>query len=1039
MTPERYQQVRKLYQAADSCAPPDRDAFLRAECGGDADLLHEVGSLLAAEAEAAAGDYLNQPAIALEAEARSHEPRASLAARQLSHYEIGDLLGAGGMGEVWRARDTRLDRSVALKVLPWQYTQDASRLQRFLREAKTASALNHQNIVTIYDIGQVTTEEGELHFIATELIEGVTLRQHLETAGRIPWRTAIEIAAQIAAALEAAHRAGIIHRDIKPENVMLRADGVVKVLDFGLAKLTARAAASPSGFDTGPAAHATQPQTQPGMILGTMRYMSPEQARGKEVTAQTDLFSLGALLYELLTGQPLFAGETTADVIGDILHKEPPPLHEVAADAPLELEQVLHQSLAKDVTKRYASARALLDDFQILKGSGERRTSASFAHRKNDSIALRWRAPRFALWQMALGVTAALLLAGVIWWMRPSNLSSQPLNSIEIHNWSSASGELYSEGKLSPDGKWIAFTSTERGQVNVWLKSVTGGDAQPSTDDEFLNHQPLWSPNGDELAYLSNRGGSLGLWRKPMLGGTPTLLMAFPVESRDARLRYWSQNGSLFYESRQNLFALQVASGTTKNLTNFRSENSGKSYFSPSPDGQWVAYVELLPDGRSEIWTVPATGGAPRQIAKMPEGARNTVWHPDNQRVFFSAKVNGVQQVFVGDTRSRSPQQLTYRETDSLVVDVSADGSRILYGASNEFSDIWGVNKNNAQEFVLASDANAELWPNVSPDSRTIAYQSVPNLNQGAGIDSGNILTKALGATGSAFTLVKNGGEAQWSPTGKHLAFVRYTNHVGNLWLVPAQGGTAQQLTQNGCEPSAYSVMPYNRIQARNFDWSPDGSQIIYLSTKDEQINLWAINADGTGSMPLPVTGDDPNWWLECPFWSPNGKLIALLGSAREEGKRSYGIWVTDPIAKTAKLIYQTESAFRLIGWSPDAVSLFFAIYSGKPDITQPDTVTIASIALASGEMRRLVELPLAYFPNIHLSPDGLSLAYVARTEEKDNLWVRLLRGGNAKQLTANSDHRVYFSGLVWSPNSQAVYFGKQSRYSSLSMLTNYY
>ncbi len=359
MNSERYQHAKDLYDTAYSMVPVERDAYLREQCGADVELLREVGSLLAADERA--GDFLHKPALALDAEARLRDQRTALSGRQVAHYEIRDLLGAGGMGEVWRAFDTRLDRLVALKVLPLHYTQDANRLQRFIREAKTASSLNHQNIVTVYDIGQVTTEAGELHYIATELIEGETLRQRLKARGQFAWREAVEIASQIAAALDAAHRVGIVHRDIKPENVMLRSDSVVKILDFGLAKTTESRTAD------GQASTVIGGSTDSGVAVGTPRYMSPEQARGEKVDARTDIFSLGVLLYELVTGHAPFASKTTSETIAAILRDEPPPLTQSAPVAPGDLERIVSRTLCKKRADRYQTIGAMLNDLKEFK------------------------------------------------------------------------------------------------------------------------------------------------------------------------------------------------------------------------------------------------------------------------------------------------------------------------------------------------------------------------------------------------------------------------------------------------------------------------------------------------------------------------------------------------------------------------------------------------------------------------------------------------------------------------------------------------
>src|SRR5438105_5818949 len=280
------------------------------------------------------------------------------AGKQLGPYEILSPLGKGGMGEVYLARDTRLKRRVALKLLPTQFTADADRVRRFEQEARAASALNHPNIITIYEIGQI---DGT-HFIATEFIDGQTLRQRA-AGGRLKLLEALDVMIQVASALQAAHEVGIVHRDIKPDNIMLRRDGYAKVLDFGLAKLTER---QPSNFDT-QAPTVDVIQTDPGTVMGTVAYMSPEQTRGLKVDARSDLFSLGVVLYEMLGERRPFTGKTHADVMAAILHLEPPPLARVTRDVPETLEWIVAKALRKDSEARYQTSKELLIDLKSLK------------------------------------------------------------------------------------------------------------------------------------------------------------------------------------------------------------------------------------------------------------------------------------------------------------------------------------------------------------------------------------------------------------------------------------------------------------------------------------------------------------------------------------------------------------------------------------------------------------------------------------------------------------------------------------------------
>jgi len=360
MKAERWKEVNDLFQSAVEHAPAERAAFLDTACHGDESLRRELRSLLTSYERSE--NFIELPAFEVAPELVTNERANALVGKLIGHYRIESLIGVGGMGEVYLARDERLGRKAALKLLPDSLTTDEMQLSRFKNEARTASALNHPNILTVYEIGA----EGNRLFIATEFIEGVTLRASI-AHGRTDPHAAVEIAVQVASALAAAHEAGVVHRDIKPENIMLRPDGYVKVLDFGIAKLTEqRPTSDDHGIET------TAPlQTRPGLVLGTARYMSPEQARGQNVDARADIWSLGVVLYEMVGGSPPFCGETPSDCIASILTTEPPPLSGVLPNVPLKLESILQKALRKKSDERYQTIKEMLADLRSLKGELE--------------------------------------------------------------------------------------------------------------------------------------------------------------------------------------------------------------------------------------------------------------------------------------------------------------------------------------------------------------------------------------------------------------------------------------------------------------------------------------------------------------------------------------------------------------------------------------------------------------------------------------------------------------------------------------------
>src|SRR6058998_635879 len=415
MKAERWKQVNDLFQSAVECAPGERAAFLDEACHGDGDLRCEVESLLTSHVRAE--NFIELPAFEVAPELVTNAKAGALVGKVIGHYRIESLIGVGGMGEVYLARDERLGRKAALKLLPDSLTTDETQLSRFKNEARSASALNHPNILTVYEIGA----EGDRQFIATEFIEGITLRALLARE-RMNLHAALEIAVQVASALAAAHEAGVVHRDIKPENIMLRPDGYAKVLDFGIAKLTEqRQVSDDHTIDT-----TAVLQTRLGLVLGTAHYMSPEQARGQKVDARSDIWSLGVVLYEMVGGSPPFRGETPSDCIASILTTEPPPLSGVLPDVPVKLESILQKALRKKSDERYQTIKEMLADLRILKGKLETESSLPQTKASADSIVSKIkRHKRGVLLTLAATLLVATAVAYFFFFAAPAPLPNE--------------------------------------------------------------------------------------------------------------------------------------------------------------------------------------------------------------------------------------------------------------------------------------------------------------------------------------------------------------------------------------------------------------------------------------------------------------------------------------------------------------------------------------------------------------------------------------------------------------------------------------
>ena len=403
MKTERWQQINDLFQSAAERAPDERAAFLDEACHGDERLCHDVKLLIASYERTE--NFIEAPAFEEAPELLTNDRAGALVGELVGHYRIESLIGVGGMGEVYLARDELLGRKVALKFLPQSLTEDEAQLNRLEHEARTASALNHPNILTVHEIGI----DGRRHFIATEFIEGETLRAVL-TRGKLDLRDALNIAIQVGSALAAAHKSGVLHRDIKPENIMLRPDGYVKVLDFGIAKLAEQKE---------PASHAEGPQsapgqTQSGLVVGTAHYMSPEQARGQTVDARTDIWSFGVVLFEMLAGRPPFEGKTPSECIAAVLKREPPLAALKAQQVPARVEQIVRKALRKDKEERYQSVEEMLADLRRLKEISESTVSG-------------WKRQKKITAFLAASVAVALVVAGLFIYLRPTRTVTNTL------------------------------------------------------------------------------------------------------------------------------------------------------------------------------------------------------------------------------------------------------------------------------------------------------------------------------------------------------------------------------------------------------------------------------------------------------------------------------------------------------------------------------------------------------------------------------------------------------------------------------------
>jgi serine/threonine protein kinase/Tol biopolymer transport system component len=960
--PDRWTQIDRLLDAALDRPGGERAAFLAKACVGDEELRREVESLLAAHDEAE-NNFLQIPALEVAAQGLSAGMDRSLLGRTIGHYSVISVLGVGGMGEVYLARDTILERKVALKLLPPQYTSDPNRISRFEREARAASALNHPNIITIYEIGEI---EGK-HFIAAEFVDGRTLRELLAD-GRIAIKDAIEIAIQIAGALSTAHEAGIVHRDIKPENIILRRDGYVKVLDFGLVKLTERRRSS--GATNG--SKGDLAKTNPGVVLGTARYMSPEQALGQEVDSRSDIFSLGVVLYELITGVPPFKGDSTASVLDAVVHHHPLPVRKAREDAPDELQRLIMRSLEKDREMRYQTAGDMRAELKRLL----REIDSSPSHLINSGEHDRPPVSKTRR-LITAAVIIALMTAGFsLWWLyfREAPAASPWLNAY-VTQVTDLPGEE-SNPSLSPDARSVYYARRVNDQWDVFVQRAGGANAQNLTKDfDGDNDQPACSPDGSRVVFRSARNGG-GLYVMGATGESPRKISDFGQNPA------WSPDGTEIVcgtdyildpkrrISESKLWVINVGNGEKRPL--ITEGDAAQPRW--SPNGHRIAYFFRTAAGRRDIWTVPAKGGQPVPLTDDAALDWNPVWSPDGNYLYFASDRQGIASLWrvrideMTGGRLGDPEAVTGPVAEILQIDISRDGRRIVYTTRVQFANLQTIGFDPVKKITIGQPSwitqgsRPSGSPNISPDGQFVAFHSLGAAQEDIW------LIRSDGA--GSITNLTNDHEIdrlpRWSPDGNRLAF--YSNRTGKsqIWIVNRDGSGKQQITfgERGTATPFWS--PKGRHLGYAFTNNGGGTQIIDVDQpwdRQTPLTLPPVNADG----------DWFNGWL----WSPDGKLIAgTVGGVR--GKESRGL-VGVHIYSLETQSYEkiTDSGSRP-EWLNDSRHFIYI------DVNKNSGGEISLADSRTKKTRVIASMPPFVISSVGISPDNRRLIYTATDHQAD-------------------------------------------------------
>ncbi|HKE60190.1 MAG TPA: protein kinase [Pyrinomonadaceae bacterium] len=984
MTPERWQQVKQIFNSAIKYAPNERDSFLTEACANDTILRSEVESLIASHEKT--GSFIDAPAYQGATDLLDDEKSELKSGQRVGSYEVLSFINRGGMGEVYLAEDRRLSRKVALKLLPSAFTRDGDRLRRFEQEARAASALNHPNIITIYEIRQA----GSAHLIATEFVEGETLRDRLSHT-RLTLSESLNIAIQVADALSAAHKAGIIHRDIKPENIMLRPDGYVKILDFGLAKLSEQTPETVVAE-----APTIQVRTGAGVVMGTAGYMSPEQARGLAVDNRSDIFSLGAVIYEMVAHRKPFAGDTPSDILAAILKVEPPSLAHLIPDAPPELVRIVNKSLRKDREERYQVVKDLWLDLKSLRqelefqqklehsqvpgdkletsrataGEFERtvvgdRAATTAGHSALSTITqslsfeIKRHKTRSAIVVAALALVVALGAFAIY-----KRLNRLP--PVE-HFWNIKLARLTNSGNaidatISPDGKYIVYALSDRSSQSLWIRQVSNPN-----DKQILAPAPVgffgmtFSPDGTELYYAVKVTLDAGtLYRIPVLGGTPIKVL----DKIDAPVSF-SPDGKRLVLIRGNYpntgeSALVVAnvdgSGErTLAVKKFPYRLSPIFFTGPSwsPDGKLIAASVATVGGTSAVVGFDAEDGKEQSLSKQ-------TW-PFTGRVQWLPDMTGLL-VVAGEGPPASQH---------WIVSYPGGESRRVTNDLGTFRAI-GLTAAGDKFTTVQAGGLVNLW--VIPDADAKRAIRLPTGNIGFYAAAGNGVS--------------------WTTEGR-IVYVSNEGGGADIWITDPDGQNRKQLTTNG-------AMNFSPVV------SPDGRYVVFVSVRNGVKSVWRLNIDG--SNPVRLTNGLAD---SLPSVSPDGKWVVY--SAIEGGRPT--LWKVSIDGGTPSQLSNHIASSGVI--SSDGKAVAFAFPESADPFAPPNKLGVMSFE--TGTVQSVFPLPSSatVASVVQWSLDGKSILYTVNANNVSNIWSQPLSGEAPKQITDFKDSLM--TSFAWSRDGKQL------------------
>jgi serine/threonine protein kinase len=884
------------------------------------------------------------------------------------HYNVVEKLGEGGMGAVWKAHDTHLDRFVALKILPAEKLKDAERRRRFTQEAKSASALNHPNIIHVYDIA----EADGVPFIVMEYVAGKTLGAWIGRKG-LKIGDVLKLSVQIADAVAAAHAAGIVHRDLKPSNVMVTENGVAKVLDFGLAKLTERASGDQDVVET--EAMEEKPKTEEGLIVGTVSYMSPEQAEGKVVDARSDIFSFGALLYEMVTGRRAFQGDSKLSTLSAILKDQPTAASTIKPDLPRDLETILNRCLRKDPNRRFqhiADAKIALEELKEQSDSGTLVAERRVVKKR----------PRGLVWAAALLAVGAMGI--VAWFCRPGH--GAPKAELKVVPLTSYPGvEQYSS--FSPDGNQVAFSwdGEKQDNVDIYVKLIDSPAQLRLTTDPALDSSPAWSPDGRSIAFIRELSGEkAAVILVPAIGGAERRLAEITIGLMEGPYLAWHPDGQwLAVTDRsspsepESLFLLSTETGERRRLTLPPQNSYGDTNPAFSPDGRTLAFSRILGFGTGvdlDILRIEnfAPKGEPTRLVGALQGVdtgASPVWTPDGREIIYSD--GGLWRVKAKAPGHPNPERLWAlgEGYNPAVSKPGSDGTfRLAFTRSYFTSSTWRL-------------------PLAGPPSALGGRPRSP--------------IRFIAST-------YNDYHAQYSPDGKRLAFESTRSGENTVWVSNADGSEAVPLVSSR---GAHAGSP---------SWSPDGQRIAFDWNLGGHWDVYLINLSGGSSVRLTT---DPAG-SDTPTWSRDGKWV-YFGS-RHSGR--YEVWKVpvDQRGPTGTPVQVTRKGGYAAVESPDGRFLYYA----------KDEKCLTSLwktSVSGGEENQVLES--MYWLNFSVVDHGIYFTS-ARTQEM-KFSIRFFTFTTGLEKTVATIPKWPALGLTVSPDERFLVYSEREQQGSDLMLVN--